>query len=69
MEQGKENEDKEAEQLVKKDALGEGVNELDNGVYFKNFTPAVVNGTEKNGKSGKRFYEEYLNTGKQKVTY
>lgn len=59
-----ENEDKEAEQLVKKDALGEGVNELDNGVYFKNFTPAVVNGTEKNGKSGKRFYEEYLNTGK-----
>ena len=41
-----------------------GVNELDNGVYFKNFTPAVVNGTEKNGKSGKRFYEEYLNTGK-----
>lgn len=41
-----------------------GVNELDNGVSFKNFTPAVVNGTEKNGKSGKRFYEEYLNTGK-----
>ncbi len=59
-----ENEDKEAEQLVKEDALGEGVNKLDNGVYFKTFTPAVVNGTEKNGKNGKRFYEEYLNTGK-----
>lgn len=59
-----ENEGKEAEQLVNENALGEGVNKLDNGVYFKNFTAAVVNGTEKNGKSGKRFYEEYLNTGK-----
>lgn len=58
------NEDKDAEQLVNENALGEGVNKLDNGVYFKNFTAAVVNGTEKNGKSGKRFYEEYLNTGK-----
>lgn len=59
-----ENEGKEADQLVNENALGEGVNKLDNGVYFKNFTAAVVNGTEKNGKSGKRFYEEYLNTGK-----
>lgn len=59
-----ENEDKGAEQLVKEDALGEGVNKLDNGVYFKNFTAAIVNGTEKNGKNGKRFYEEYLDTGK-----
>lgn len=58
------NENKEADQLVDQDALGEGVNKLDNGVYFKNFTPAVVNGTEKNDKRGKRFYEEYLNTGK-----
>lgn len=59
-----ENEGKEADQLVNENALGEGVNKLDNGVYFKNFTAAIVNGTEKNGKSGKRFYEEYLNTGK-----
>ena len=58
------NESKEADQLVDQDALGEGVNKLDNGVYYKNFTAVVVNGTEKNGKSGKRFYEEYLNTGK-----
>lgn len=39
------NENKDAEQLVNENALGEGVNKLDNGVYFKNFTAAVVNGT------------------------
>lgn len=42
-----ENEGKEVDQLVNENTLGEGVNKLDNGVYFKNFTAAVVNGTEK----------------------
>ena len=57
------NEDSGAKQLVDENALGEGVNKLDNGVYFKNFTAADVEGAEKNSKNGKRHYAKYINTG------
>ncbi|MBQ7410924.1 MAG: hypothetical protein IJW20_06050 [Clostridia bacterium] len=58
------NEDKGAEQLVDENTLGEGVNKLDNGVYFKNFTAADVEGVVKDSKKGKRYYAEYIDTGK-----
>lgn len=56
------NEEDKSEQIVDENALGEGVNKLDNGVYFKNFTAATIEG--ETSKTEKRRYSAYLDTGK-----